>query len=112
MQQLPREATINDKQYPAYVRSHYFEFDLNSIKVKVHGDLQFKISDWDWGDKFEFTPGFVHVVNKKTAVVPLYVKYELYQNLGWTDRAEKIAWVVANLKRLQHRRPKLTIASS
>ncbi|MCW3994832.1 MAG: hypothetical protein NWE98_01620 [Candidatus Bathyarchaeota archaeon] len=90
VQRLPRDALIKDKEYPVYVRSHYFEFDVEGVKVKVHGGLQFKVDDWDWGDKFEFTPDTVYIVNKKTYVVPLSVKYEMYQRLGWTDRAEKI----------------------
>ena len=57
---------------------------------KVHGDLQFKVDDWDWGDVLEFDPEYVYVVGAKIAVVPLSVKYELYRSLGWIDRVEKI----------------------
>ena len=106
--QLHRNAIINEKEYPIYVRSNYFEFSVDSIRVKVHGDLQFRISDWAWGDKFEIAPASVYVVGKKTFVVPLYVQYELYQSLGWLDRAEKITWVIANRERLLLRKPKLS----
>ena len=94
-QKLDRNAVVNGKEYPVYIRSHYFEFTLAGIPVKVHGDLQYRVSDWEWGDKLEFTPEHVYVVGAKTSVVPLQVKYELYQGLGWTDRAEKISQVLA-----------------
>ncbi len=102
-QKLPRDAMIENKTYPVYVRSYYFEFKVESVPVKVHGDLQFKVNSWEWGDKLEFTPENVYVVNKKTPVVPLSVKLELYRNLGWADRAEKIQ---ATLRNRQLRLPR------
>lgn len=89
-QQLPRNAVIEGKEYPVYVRSYYSEFNIGAVKVKVYGAIQYKLDDWDWGDKVEFTPDYVYVVGKKTAVVPLSLKYEFYQSLGWADRAQKI----------------------
>ena len=71
IQKLQRNALIREKEYPVFIRSRYFEFEINGIKVKVHGDLQFKVGDWDWGDKFEFVPISIYIVNKKTSVVPL-----------------------------------------
>ncbi len=94
-QKLGRNAVINQKEYPVYVRSYYFEFTLAGIKVKVHGDLQYRISDWEWGDTFQFTPEYVYVVGTRTAVVPLHIKQEIYQRLGWTDRVQKISQVLA-----------------
>ena len=93
-QRLERNAVIEQKEYPAYTRSYYFEFAINGVKIKVHGGLQFKVGNWEWGDKLEFIPEHVSVVGAKTAIVPLQVKYELYQALGWTDRAEKISQVI------------------
>ncbi len=90
VQQLTRYAVIAGKEYPIYVRSYYFEFNLNGLKVKVQGDLQFKIGEWDWGDVFEFTPESVYVIGKKIAVTPLSIAAELYTSLGWIDRVEKI----------------------
>ena len=101
-QQLQRNALIGEKEYPVFIRSHYFEFEVNGIKVKVHGDLQFKVDEWGWGDKFEFVPISIYIVNKKTSLVPLYTRYELYQSLGWSDRAEKITNVIANRQRFNH----------
>jgi hypothetical protein len=103
VQQLSRTALINGVENPIYIRSHYFEFNVDGIKAEVHGDLQFKVNDWAWGDKFDFLPDTVYVVNKKTSVVPLNVRYDLYQSLGWIDRAEKISSVIANHQRLLHR---------
>ncbi len=93
-QRLPRNALIEGEEYPVYAKSHYFEFNVNEIKVKVQGNLQFKVGEWNWGDVFDFDPEYVYVTGKKTAVTPLPIKYELYQYLGWIDRAEKIKQVI------------------
>lgn len=105
IQRLPRNAVVGGLEYPVYARSYFFEFFVNEVKVQVFGDLQFKVNDWGWGDKLEFEPSTVRIVNRETCLVPLYVKYELYQALGWTDRMEKISRVVLNRAR-QH--PKLS----
>jgi hypothetical protein len=88
--QLQRNALVYEKEYPVYVRSHYFEFNLNGLLVKVQGDLQFKVADWDWGDIYDFDPEYVYVVGKKIAVTPLDVRLQLHETLGWADRAERI----------------------
>ncbi len=93
-QKLERNAVVNGKEYPAYIRSHYFDFTINGVKFKVYGDLQYRVSDWEWGDKLEFTPEHIYIVGTKMALVPLLVKYEIYQGLGWTDRAEKISQLI------------------
>ena len=90
VQKSPRNALVEGVEYPLFTRSHCYEFQINGVKVKIDGDLQYKVGDWDWGDKFEFNPDTVYIVNKKTSVVPLQIKYALYQSLGWTDRIEKI----------------------
>jgi len=89
-QQLPRNAKVGEKEYTVFARSYYFDFNIGATKVKVYADLQYRIDSWDWGDKLEFTPDYVYIVGKKTAVVPLSFKYEFYQSLGWADCAEKI----------------------
>ncbi len=93
-QQLSRNAIVEEKEYLVYVQSHYFYFNIDTIKVKVYGDIQYRIDSWDWGDKLEFTPEYTYLVGKKIATVPLSLKYELYQMLGWTDRAKKIRQVL------------------
>jgi hypothetical protein len=92
--QLQRNAQIDGKELPVYVRSLYFDFTVNDVLVKVQGDLQFKVGEWGWGDVYLFSPEYVYVVGKKTAVTPLTVKAELYQYLGWTDRFEQVKRVI------------------
>jgi hypothetical protein len=105
IRQLSRKALIDGKELSVYVRSYYFDFNLNSILVKVQGDLQFKISDWDWGDVYLFPPEYVYVVGKKTAITPLTVKAELYQYLGWSDRYEKVKRVILKPLLLKQKHP-------
>lgn len=92
-QRLQRDAAIGRENYPVYARSYYFEFEVGCVRVKVEGDLQFKVGDWDWGEVFDFSPEYVYVTGKKTAVTPLKIQYEFYRSLGWVDRAEKIAQI-------------------
>lgn len=94
IQRLPRNAKLGQNEYPIYIRNYYFDFESNGVLVKVRGDLQYKVGDWDWGDILDFAPEYVYVVGKKIAVVPLSIAYQLYQFIGWTDRAEKISRVV------------------
>jgi hypothetical protein len=91
---LPRKAVVDEKEYPISVRSYFFKFKIGSVEFRIHGDLQYRIADWDWGDKFEFDPDYVYIVGQKISVVPLTIKYNLYRGLGWTDRAEKIVRVL------------------
>ena len=97
VQKLDRNANIQGEEYPVSIRSYYFDFNIGAVPVRVYGDLQYKINDWDWGDKLEFTPDYTYIVGKKTALVPLPVKLELYQMLGWTDRSEKIQQALPRL---------------
>jgi hypothetical protein len=92
--QLSRNAVIGGKEFPVYSRSYCFEFIVKDVTIKVEGDLQFKVGNWDWGDVFDFEPEYVYVTGKKIAVTPLAILYELYQMLGWVDRAEKIAKII------------------
>jgi hypothetical protein len=102
-QRLSRNAVIDGKEYSVNVRSYYFDFKVNSVKVKVEGDLQFKVGDWEWGDVFDFILEYVYVVGKKIAVTPLTVALKLYESLGWTDRVEKIKEVTQKLRFQQTR---------
>ncbi len=90
IQELSRNAKVNEKEYPVYARSYYFDFNIGTTKVKVYGNIQYRIDSWDWGDKLSFTPEYVYLVGKKIAVIPLSFKYEFYQLLGWTDNAERV----------------------
>ena len=89
-QRLSRNAVIEGKEYPVHIRSFYSEFNIGAVKVRIYGDAQYRLNDWDWGDKIEFIADYVFVVGKKVAVVPLSFKYDFYKSLGWKDRVEKI----------------------
>lgn len=91
---LSRDAAINGRDYPIYTRGYYFEFQINTVKVKVHGDIRYKVDEWNVGDILEFDPEYVYIVGEKTAVVPLALKYEMFKAFGWKDRVEKIAEVL------------------
>jgi hypothetical protein len=93
-QQFTRNAVIAGEELPVYSRSYYFEFNIKDVAVKVQGDLQFKVGNWDWGEVFNFDPEYVYVTGKKIAVTPLSILYEFYQMIGWADRAEKIARII------------------
>ena len=97
---LARNANIEGIEHQIYVRSYYFDFFLDCVKIKVHGDMQYKINDWDWGDKLEFTPEYVNVTGVKVAVVPLEVTQEIYKNIGWADKLQKIEPIVKRRKQL------------
>jgi len=101
-QLLPRNAVVEGKEYHVYIRSYFFDFNVNDVKIKIEGNLQFKVGDWDWGEVFDFAPDYVYVVGKKTAVTPLSIAFDLYRNLGWTDRVEKINEVTQKLRAKQN----------
>lgn len=97
---LARNAEIDLKAYPVWIKSYNSRFDFEGSKVEVDGNLQIKVGDWEWGDPLEFEPDYVHVVNVKVPIVPLKLKNELYTGLGWIDRSKKIHEAV---KRSRHK---------
>jgi len=88
---VEREAEIDGKKYPVYVWSHYAEFKLDGVQVKVYGDLQIKVGEWEWGTPLIFEPSNVNIVGATLPIFPLRLKSELYLGLGWMDRVEKIS---------------------
>ena len=88
--ELERDARVDVKHYKVRTKSYTSRFDIEGSRLDVHGDLQIKVGDWDWGDPLDFEPDYVYVVGVKVPIVPLKVKSELYTGLGWTDRAIKI----------------------
>jgi hypothetical protein len=87
---LEREAKVELKSYPVRIRSYKAQFDIDGSRLDVHGDLQIKVGDWEWGDPLDCEPDYVYVVGVKVPVVPLQMKSEIYNGLGWRDRAVKI----------------------
>ena len=92
--------SVDGKMLPVYIRSHYAELTLNGVKVKVYGDQQIKVAEWDWGDPLDYTPDEVNVVGTRVPTVPLRLSSELDLGLGWLDRVELISDAVM---RSQHR---------
>jgi hypothetical protein len=93
---LPREADVDGKMLPVYVKSHYAELTIDKVKVEVHGDEQIKVGEWEWGDALDFEPDYSYIVSKRVPIVPLRLKQELDLGLGWLDRLELIADAVAS----------------
>lgn len=87
---LGRNAEIDLKAFPVKIKSYNSRFDINGQRVNVHGDLQIKVGDWEWGDPIDYEPEHIYVVDVKVPVVPLELKTEIYTGLGWIDRVKKI----------------------
>jgi hypothetical protein len=87
---LHRDAIIDLKPRKVRIKSYTSRFDVEGSLLDVHGNLQIKVGEWDWGDPLDFDPDYVYVVGVKMPIVPLKMKSELYSGLGWTDRAIKI----------------------
>ncbi len=92
---LSREAVINDKSYPVYIKSNYTEFKIGTVVVKVHGDLQYKVGDWRWGDVLEFWPEPLSLVGTNVSIVPLTLRIQIYSSLGWMDKVDAINAAIA-----------------
>jgi hypothetical protein len=96
VKKLSREADVDAKLLPIYVKSHFAELTINGVLVEVYGDEQIKVAEWDWGDPLDFEPDYSYIVNKKVPIVPLRFKQELDLGLGWLDRLELIADAIAS----------------
>jgi hypothetical protein len=88
---LSREADVDAKMYPVYIKSHYAELTINKVRVEVYGDEQIKVGEWDWGDPLDFEPDYSYIVGAKVPIIPLRLKSELDLGLGWLDRLELIS---------------------
>lgn len=87
---LERNASIGLKSYPVMIKSYMARFIIEGSELDVYGDLQIKVGEWEWGDPVDYEPDYVYVVGVKVPVVPLQLKSEIYNGLGWRDRATKI----------------------
>jgi len=97
--EIERAAEVDLKLHKVRIKSYTARFDVQGSRLDVHGDLQIKVGDWDWGDPLDFEPDYIYVVGVKVPIVPLKMKSELYTGLGWMDRASKIHEAV---KRSRH----------
>jgi hypothetical protein len=95
---LERDARVEEKALKITIKSYTSRFNVEGSALVVHGDLQIKVGEWDWGDPLDFEPDYVHVVGVKVPIVPLKMKSELYTGLGWKDRATKIHEAVIRSK--------------
>lgn len=93
--QLERKAEIDPIPLSIRIKSSFSQFRVEGQRLDVHGDLQIKVGDWDWGDPLVFEPDYVNVVGFQIPVVPLKLKTELFMGLGWTDRVKKINQAMA-----------------
>lgn len=87
---LAREAKIGLKPHPVMIRSYMARFNIDGSVLDVHGDMQIRVGEWEWGDPLDYEPDHVYVVGVKVPVIPLQMKSEIYNGLGWRDRAAKI----------------------
>jgi len=55
-QRSERDADVEGKMLPVYFRSYYAELTVGGVKVKVLGDEQIKVGEWDWGDPLDYAP--------------------------------------------------------
>jgi hypothetical protein len=88
---IPRDADIDGKMLPVFIRSHYAEFGIDGVKVEVHGDEQIKVGEWEWGDALDYTGDYTYIPGGKLPLVPLSLKSELYLGLGWLDRVTLVS---------------------
>ncbi len=83
---LAREADIDGRMLPVYVKSHYAELTVDGTKVEVYGDQQFKVAEWDWGDPLDFEVTYTYIPGgRRLPLVPLSLQSELALGLGWLD---------------------------
>lgn len=99
-EKVPRDADVDGKMLPVYVKSRYAELTVGGVRVRVYGDEQIRVAEWEWGDPLDFEPEYVYVIGTKVPVVPLRLKSELDLGLGWLDRVELVSDAVV---RSQHR---------
>jgi len=85
-ERLDREAEIEGRRYPVYVRSIRTELRVKDVPVVINGDYQMKVGEWEWGDALYFRPVLHNVAGVLMPVFPL----EIYRTLGWMDRARLI----------------------
>ena len=64
-ERVERQADVDGKMIPVFIKSSYAELTVDGVKVKVYGDEQIKVGEWDWGDPLDFQPEYVYVVGTR-----------------------------------------------
>jgi hypothetical protein len=88
---LERDADIDGTIHPVFIRSNYAELLIDNVRVKIYGDLQIKVGEWEWGDPLDWEADYTNITGVQIPIMPLVLKSELYLGLGWLDRVEKIS---------------------
>ena len=99
---LDREAEIDDKKFPVFTRSRSARGTISGADVRVHGDYQMKVGDWEWGDPVIFEPLMVNLAGVEVPVMPLRIASEIYLTLGWVDRVQEISEAVGRAHHALH----------
>lgn len=92
----PRDADVDGKMIPVFIRSHYAEVTYDGVRIEIHGNEQIKVGEWEWGDPLDFEPDYTTMIRLKVPVVPLRLKQELDLGLGWLDRLDAIGVAIAS----------------
>ena len=100
---MEREAMLDGKPTPAFVKSDYAEYTLDGVKVEVYGDLRIRIGERDWSDPLQFEPVYANIIGHSIPFVPLELKSKVYSYLGenWADRVKMISEAKSRAKRDQ-----------
>jgi hypothetical protein len=88
---LGRDADVGGTMHPVYIKSNYAELFMDNVKVKIHGDLQIKVGEWEWGDPLDWEAQYTNITGVRIPIMPMVLKSELYLGLGWLDRMELIS---------------------
>ena len=92
---IAREADVDGRMLPVYVRSTYAELTIDGTKVEVYGDQQFKVGEWEWGDPLDFDPTTTFIPGgRQLPLVPLNLQAQLALGLGWLDLLELISQTI------------------
>jgi hypothetical protein len=99
---LGREAEIEGKMVPVFVKSNCTRLKVLGTDLCVHGEYQVKVGDWEWGDAVVFEPIDVNITGVVVPVMPIRLSSEIYLSLGWMDRVESISAAIARAHHALH----------
>ncbi len=87
---LARDAELQGSRYPVYLRSYSFGVSILGQRVMFDADAQIKVGNWEWGEVLTFEPEYVYLVGTKIPIIPLRLLSDMYFQLGWLDKAQKV----------------------